>query len=85
MGHVSASLRLAAHQSGRAIAAAASKFDGSPRGVKYVAAVETVRPSERVRTTSLRSEVPMRQGWVSQYFDVHAPPGCSYFESYVVD
>src|SRR6266498_5523548 len=31
-----ASRRLAAHQSGRAIAAVASKFDGSLRGVKYV-------------------------------------------------
>ena len=37
MDHVSASPRLAAHQSGGAIAAVASKFDRSPRGVKYVA------------------------------------------------
>jgi REP element-mobilizing transposase RayT len=34
MGHVSASPRLAAHQIGRAIAAAALKFDKSPSGVK---------------------------------------------------
>jgi hypothetical protein len=37
-----ASHRIAAHQSGKAIAAVASKFEVSPRGVKYVIAVETV-------------------------------------------
>ena len=42
MGHVSASPRLAAHQSGRAIAAVSSKVDRGTRGVKYVATVETV-------------------------------------------
>src|ERR1043166_548151 len=41
MGYVSASLRLAAHQSGRAIAAVASKFDRSPREIKYVATAGT--------------------------------------------
>ena len=37
MGHVSASPRLAAHRSGRAITAVASKVDRSTCGVKYVA------------------------------------------------
>jgi len=42
MGHVSASPRLAAHQSGRAIAAVSSKVDRITCGVKYVATVSTV-------------------------------------------
>src|SRR5712672_3481465 len=54
MDHVSASPRLAAHQSGRAIAAAASKFDRSPRGVKYVATVSTF-DGETVETVTVIS------------------------------
>ncbi|MDX6576370.1 MAG: hypothetical protein QOE96_2323 [Blastocatellia bacterium] len=49
MGHVSARPRLAAHQSGRAFAAAALKFDKSPRGVRYVAAFLTVGLLPRIK------------------------------------
>jgi hypothetical protein len=52
MGHVSASPRLAAHQSGRAIAVVASKFDISMCGVKYVVALE--RPGSKRARKSLR-------------------------------
>jgi hypothetical protein len=51
MGHVSASLRLAAHQSGRAIAA--GRFDvRQKRGVKYVATYLPFLVDENLSMTS---------------------------------
>src|ERR1051326_7613111 len=58
-GHVSASPRLAAHQSGRAITAVASQFDRSPHEVKYVATVSNGFPFKQcLKHTGVSSPAP---------------------------